>query len=132
MLASPLDLGQAAAPVPTYQPGSCERWWVLHYQEGPTPSPGGCRNIPPERETCSRGRFLPHSLAPPQGLGRRDECLCVSVAVCVLSSLCSVGGLLSLCIVTPLTVVETATPINSSQEPCLALHFCLLIGNKLN
>lgn len=132
MHASPLDLGQAAAPVPAYQPGSCERWWVLHYREGPMPSLGGCRNIPPEGETSPRGRFLPHSLAPPQGPGRRDKCLCVSVAVCVLSSLCSVGGLLSLCIVTPLTVVETATPINSSQELRLALRFCLLIGNKLN
>lgn len=125
MLTSPLDLGQATAPVPTYQPGSCERWWVLHYREGPTPSLGGCRNIPPERETSPHGGFLPHSLAPPWGLGRRDECLCVSVAMCVLSSPCSVGGLLSLCIVTPLTVVETATPINSSQEPWLALCFCL-------
>lgn len=132
MLTPPLDLGQAAALVPIYQPGSCKRQWVLHYREGPTPSPGGCRNILPERETSPRGRFLPHSLAPLQGLGWRDECLCVSVAMCVLSSPCSVGGLLSLCIVTPLTVVETATPINSSQEPRLALRFCFLIGNKLN
>lgn len=120
MLTSPLHLRQAAAPVPIYQPGSCQRWWVLQHWEGSTPSPGGSRNIPPERETSPRSRFLPHNLAPPQGLGRRDKCLCVSVAMCVLSSLCSVGGLLSLCIVTPLTVVETATPINSSQESCLA------------
>lgn len=86
-----------------------------------------------------RERSLPHSRSCPQpgplqGLGQRDECLCVSVAMCVLSSLCSVGGLLFLCIVTSLTVVETATPINSSQELCLWLYTFSFItnGNKLN
>lgn len=107
---------------------------------------GGCfitgraRRLPWEAAEISHQRKKPPPVAgscptawpPPQGPGWRDKCLCVSVAVCVLSSPCSVGGLLSLCIVTPLTVVETATPINSSQEPRLALRFCLLIGNKLD
>lgn len=98
------------------------------------PSSGGCRNIPSHKK-ASPAAGPAHSLAPLQGPGRRDECLCVSVAVCVLSSLCSVGGLLFLCIVTPLTVVETATPINSSQElasgSMLAFSF-IANGNKFN
>lgn len=89
-----------------------------------------CREGPTSLQEATEipaGYFCPQQLAPapqpgpPQGPGRRDERLRVSVAVCVLSSLCSVGGLLSLRVVTPLTVVETPTPINSSQEPRLAL-----------
>lgn len=95
------------------------------------PSLGGCRNTPSEKE-ASPAAGPAHSLVPPQGPGRRDECLCVSVAVCVLSSLCSVGGLLFLCIVTPLTVVETATPINSSQELCLWLYALVLLPMAIN
>lgn len=85
------------------------------------------RKKPPHSRSCPQP-------GPLQGPGQRDECLCVSVAVCVLSSLCSVGGLLFLCIVTLLTVVETATPINSSQELCLWLYTSGFItnGNKLN
>lgn len=82
---------------------------------------GRLQKYPIRERSLLRSRSCPQP-GPLQGLGQRDECLCVSVAMCVLSSLCSVGGLLCLCIVTPLTVVETATPINSSQELCLQLR----------
>jgi len=118
-------------------PGSHSSAWLLREVVGAS-LPGGSNTFPRRLQNYSTGeRNLPlrqvpaPQPGPAQGPGRRDECLCVSVAVCVLSSPCSVGGLLSLCIVTPLTVVETATPINSSQELRLALHFCLFIGNKL-
>lgn len=88
MLTSPLDLGEDAAPIPTYQPGSCERWLVLHYQEGPMPSSGGCRNIPSEKE-ASPTAGPAHSLVPYRAWGRETSvsvCLwpCVSCPPCVV------------------------------------------------